>query len=59
MATTPAMTRGRRLAREGAIMAFALVVMTLKITLGVMLIHRWKERAARDHAPFGDAEDDQ
>jgi hypothetical protein len=53
------MTRGRRLAREGAIMAFALVVMTLKITLGLMLIHRWKERAARDHAPFGDAEDDQ
>lgn len=56
-ATPPTMTPGEKIARQGVILAIALVVMTLKIALGVLLIHRWRERAARDHSPFGDAED--
>ena len=47
-----------KIIREGTLLTVAVVIMTLKIMLGVILIHRWRLRAAKDHVPFGDAEDE-
>lgn len=46
-----------RLRREGTILTIAVAIMTLKIMLGVILIHRWRMQAEKDHVPFGDADD--